>query len=58
MLQVLPKADVLKRLSFYSSQKLAFVARPAEDRRGLFKKASNMNYALNVAEDVKVRLYA
>ncbi len=33
-----------ERIAFYRKHKIAFVARPAHGRAGLFKKASNLNY--------------
>ncbi|CAM9295184.1 unnamed protein product [Phaeothamnion confervicola] len=53
-LQVLEGAARSDRLRVYRAARgLAFVARPPSDRRerkGMFKKASNMNYCLNVAD--------
>ncbi len=39
-----------ERISFYREQGIAFVARPAKNRAGLFKKASNLNYTLRLSE--------
>ena len=35
-----------ERIRFYRSKGVAFIARPAKGRAGLFKKASNLNYSL------------
>lgn len=59
-LQLLPEEDAQKRRDFYSDNNIGWVARPkhGEDgfiRPGKFKKASNMNYSLNISnktEDV------
>ncbi len=41
------------RVEFYKAHSIAFVARPAKGRRGLFKKASNLNYTLHVIEQAR-----
>ena len=38
-----------ERIRFYREQGIAFVARPAKGRAGLFKKASNLNYSLRLS---------
>lgn len=55
-LQLLPPAERAARLSFYSNHDIGWVARPAHStdadgfkRAGRFKKASNMNYGLNLS---------
>lgn len=56
-LQVLTdEKEKLKRISYYSKEGISYVARPAIDRAGLFKKASNMNYCLNIALEVEKRI--
>ena len=37
-----------ERIRFYRENGIAFVARPARNRAGLFKKASNLNYTLRL----------
>ncbi|MBO7700937.1 MAG: glycosyltransferase family 2 protein [Eubacteriaceae bacterium] len=37
-----------ERIRFYRDHGIAFVARPAADRAGLFKKASNLNYTMRL----------
>ena len=44
--------DPEDRLRFYTNNNINFIARPAENRKGIFKKASNLNYALHVAAKV------
>jgi cellulose synthase/poly-beta-1,6-N-acetylglucosamine synthase-like glycosyltransferase len=39
-----------ERIRFYRANGIGFVARPWEGRRGLFKKAGNMNYTLRLGE--------
>lgn len=39
-----------QRICFYRNNDIAFVARPAKDRPGLFKKSSNLNYTLKLGE--------
>ena len=38
-----------ERIQFYREQGIPFVARPAKNRAGLFKKASNLNYTLRLS---------
>lgn len=38
-----------ERIRFYREHGVSFVARPAQDRAGLFKKASNLNYTLRLS---------
>lgn len=51
---------VLERIEYYRTHRLGFVARPkpmpglpATQRRGLFKKGSNLNHTLRLSEAVK-----
>lgn len=66
-LQLIGTADALDRIEFYDEHKIGWVARPAHKalvgegrgpflRRGKFKKASNMNYALNISNRVEHKL--
>ncbi|KAH0828624.1 glycosyl transferase family group 2-domain-containing protein [Lanmaoa asiatica] len=59
-LRLLPPAEAAARLSFYATHNIGWVARPAHTynaktnlkgfkRAGRFKKASNMNYALELS---------
>lgn len=41
-----------ERIRFYRENGAAFVVRPAQNRPGLFKKASNMNYTLRLSKAV------
>lgn len=45
-LQVIPVDEAVPRGEFYHEHNIAMVARPAQNRRGVFKKASNLNYQL------------
>lgn len=62
-LQLLAEEERRQRIDFYADNSIGWVARPphGEDgfqRRGKFKKASNMNYALMVSCAVEDRLQA
>lgn len=48
-LQVIDDADVQKRISFYNKYNIGYTARPRFGRAGKFKKASNMNFGLEVS---------
>eukprot|EP00877_Chromochloris_zofingiensis_P006822 jgi/Chrzof1/2393/Cz11g13140.t1 len=52
-LQVISPDEAVDRLKFYKDNNIAFVARPPGNRRGIFKKASNLNYQLNISEKVQ-----
>jgi hypothetical protein len=47
-LQLIANIEKKKRIEFYRKNKIAFIARPPENRIGLFKKASNLNHGINV----------
>jgi len=66
-MQLLSEEEGLARRDFYEEHNIGWVARPPHNsmtgpheppflRRGKFKKASNMNYALNVSTRVEDRL--
>lgn len=54
--------EVAKRQDYYHNNNIGWVARPRHKgdegyvRKGKFKKASNMNFALNVSQKVEARL--
>lgn len=48
-LQVISTEEAIGRANFYAEHNIAFVARPPLFRRGVFKKASNLNYQLAVS---------
>lgn len=55
-LQVVSEEERARRIAFYERTGISYVARPPDSvrkRRGLFKKASNMNYCLNVSARVE-----
>jgi hypothetical protein len=56
-LAYLPEEDVEKRKTFYRDNNIGWVARPKHGdnfiRKGKFKKASNMNFALNLSIKVE-----
>lgn len=41
-----------ERIRFYRTYRIAFVARPAAGRAGLFKKASNLNYTMRLGNAI------
>lgn len=49
---MIPADEALARGNFYQKHNIAFVARPPQNRRGVFKKASNLNYQLSVSDRV------
>jgi hypothetical protein len=54
-LQLISEEERQERITFYNEHNLAYVSRPSPkllERRGLFKKASNMNFCLNFALEV------
>ena len=52
MLLLEPEQQV-ERMMYYNAHNISWVARPPEGRAGRFKKASNMNYCLSVAQRLK-----
>ena len=47
------KIQAAERIEFYRKNKIGFVIRPKENRAGLFKKASNLNYTLKLGEKLE-----
>jgi hypothetical protein len=57
-MQLISEEEAQARKEFYFDNEIGWVARPGHNkdgfiRKGKFKKASNMNYALNVANKVE-----
>ncbi|POR37042.1 Uncharacterized protein TPAR_02762 [Tolypocladium paradoxum] len=58
----LSEEDVQQRRDFYHDNNIGWVARPRHNgdegfvRKGKFKKASNMNFGLNISQKVEARL--
>ncbi|KAK3351747.1 glycosyl transferase family group 2-domain-containing protein [Neurospora tetraspora] len=57
-LRVLSEEEAQKRIEFYHDNHIGWVARPKHGddgfvRKGKFKKASNMNFALNISQKVE-----
>uniref|UniRef100_A0A383WC27 Glycosyltransferase 2-like domain-containing protein n=1 Tax=Tetradesmus obliquus TaxID=3088 RepID=A0A383WC27_TETOB len=48
--QVVEAEEALARSKFYAANNITFVARPPANRRGTFKKASNLNYQLAISQ--------
>ncbi|BFZ57043.1 hypothetical protein PYCC9005_004093 [Savitreella phatthalungensis] len=60
-LQLLPMSERQKRLAYYKMHGIGYIARPPDGkdgfvRAGKFKKASNMNYALDFANRIEMKL--
>ncbi|KAI0848396.1 glycosyl transferase family group 2-domain-containing protein [Daldinia vernicosa] len=60
-LQLIPEEERMARIDFYASHSIGWVARPKHGengflRRGKFKKASNMNFALMITCKVEDKL--
>lgn len=64
-MQLLNEEEAQERREFYDEHKIGWVARPRHDphgarpfvRRGKFKKASNMNYAMSISRRVEDKLH-
>ena len=68
-LQIIPEDEAMARRDYYSEHGIGWVARPPHDpkgrsgdgspfvRRGKFKKASNMNFALHISNRVEDILF-
>lgn len=57
-LQIIPEEEAQARKNFYHDNNIGWVSRPKHGkdgylRRGKFKKASNMNFALNISKKVE-----
>lgn len=48
-LQAIDNVDAQKRIDFYNKHNIGYVARPVLNRAGKFKKASNMNFGIEVS---------
>lgn len=49
---LLSEAEQIERTTFYQKHKISWVARPAKNRAGRFKKASNMNFGLRLLKNL------
>ncbi len=49
------ESEFKERAKFYKENGISVVARPAHNRAGLFKKASNLNYTYMINELLQVR---
>ena len=45
--------QAVERIIFYRENNISFIARPKENRAGLFKKASNLNHTYRTIEKIK-----
>ncbi|KAK9366565.1 glycosyl transferase family group 2-domain-containing protein [Lipomyces kononenkoae] len=62
-MQLIPEEEAQKRREYYAEHLIGYVARPPHgkgsfQRRGRFKKASNMNYSLDISNRVEEKLQA
>ncbi|KAK9365295.1 glycosyl transferase family group 2-domain-containing protein [Lipomyces kononenkoae] len=60
-MQLIPEEEAQKRRKYYAEHRIGYVARPPDGkgsfrRRGRFKKASNMNYCLDISNRVEEKL--
>lgn len=46
----LSEEEKMERKKYYEENNIAWIARPKENRKGRFKKGSNMNYAINFSK--------
>jgi hypothetical protein len=53
----LSEDDKIERTEYYTENNIAWIARPAKNRKGRFKKGSNMNYAINFSKLYKYNLH-
>jgi hypothetical protein len=56
LVQVIGPDEAAARSNFYAKHDIAYVGRPAANRRGTFKKASNLNYQLAISQLVAMRM--
>jgi hypothetical protein len=56
VVQVISTEEALERSKFYKAHSISYVGRPAANRRGTFKKASNLNYQLAISHLVATRM--
>ncbi|MBV8883867.1 MAG: hypothetical protein JO235_07685 [Chroococcidiopsidaceae cyanobacterium CP_BM_RX_35] len=52
----LEEEEIAARLSFYRQHNIGFIARSKKNRAGLFKKGSNLNFGMNLADQLEHRL--
>ncbi|KAK9235210.1 glycosyl transferase family group 2-domain-containing protein [Lipomyces kononenkoae] len=62
-MQLIPEDEAQKRREYYAEHLIGYVARPPHgkgsfQRRGRFKKASNMNYCLDISNRVEEKFQA
>ncbi|KAJ3393300.1 hypothetical protein HDU92_007861 [Lobulomyces angularis] len=52
-MQVIPETEAYERQVYYARNDIGWIARPKLNRAGRFKKASNLNYCLNISKRVR-----
>jgi hypothetical protein len=62
-MQIIPEEEARARMDYYYDNNIGWVSRPKHGlngflRKGKFKKASNMNFALNISQKVEAYLQA
>ena len=55
-LQLISPEERHEREQFYKKHKIGYVARPGTGRKGRFKKASNLNFGMNLGLEVERRV--
>jgi cellulose synthase/poly-beta-1,6-N-acetylglucosamine synthase-like glycosyltransferase len=50
------ETEIITRLSFYRQHQISFIARSKDNRAGLFKKGSNLNFGMDLADQLEARL--
>ena len=55
-LQLISQKERSERKQFYKKHNIGYVARPGAGRRGRFKKASNLNFGMNLGLEIERRV--
>ena len=55
-LQLISQKERYERKRFYKKHNVGYVARPGAGRRGRFKKASNLNFGMNLGLEIERRV--
>ena len=55
-LQLISPEERYEREQFYKKHKIGYVARPGTGRKGSFKKASNLNFGMNLGLEIERRV--
>ena len=55
-LQLISQKERSERKRFYKKHNIGYVARPGAGRKGRFKKASNLNFGMNLGLEIERRV--